>query len=146
MEGETRFSGSRLSPQLAFVWWQNENESPKKKKNLFRETPTSPWVPFRGKFRPLGPLYNPSHPLAWSLIHSYPLSAQQRLWSVFGGCPGWSESSLGTRSFCRGSYVLWFLIYWCTFVTYINHYKCSLDYACILCRRKNKQMKFSGQK
>ena len=25
MEGEKRCSGSRLSPQLAFVWWLNEN-------------------------------------------------------------------------------------------------------------------------
>ena len=31
---------------------------------------------------------------AWVL--SYPLSAQRRLW---GRCPGWSESSLGTQSF-----------------------------------------------
>ena len=25
---------------------------------------TSPWVPFRAKFRPLGQLFRPSHPLA----------------------------------------------------------------------------------
>ena len=61
-----------MSPQLAFVWWQNENESPKKKKFFFfffffRETPTSPWVPFRAKFWPLGRLFRPSRPLAWSL-------------------------------------------------------------------------------
>ena len=36
---------------------------------------------------------------AWVL--SYPLSAQQRLWSDWAdGCPGWSESSLGAQSFC----------------------------------------------
>ena len=48
---------------------------------------------------------------SWAL--SYPLSAQQRLWSDWadaertaktlirlGGCPGWSESSLGAHSFC----------------------------------------------
>ena len=45
---------------------------PKKKKKkkkifFFRETPTSPWVPFRAKFRPLGRLFRPIHPLAWSL-------------------------------------------------------------------------------
>ena len=34
---------------------------------------------------------------AWDL--SYPLSAQQRLIRP-GGCPGWSESSLGAQSFC----------------------------------------------
>ena len=33
---------------------------------------------------------------AWVLI--YPLSAQRRLISL-GGCPGWSESSLGAKSF-----------------------------------------------
>ena len=47
---------------------------PKKKKKkkkkfffLFRETPTSPCVPFRAKFWPLGRLFRPSRPLAWSL-------------------------------------------------------------------------------
>ena len=42
----------------------------KKKKKIFffffffflRETPTSPWVPFRAKFRPLGRLFRPSRP------------------------------------------------------------------------------------
>ena len=34
---------------------------------------------------------------AWVL--SYPLSAQRRLIRL-GGCPGWSESSLGAQSFC----------------------------------------------
>ena len=34
---------------------------------------------------------------AWVL--SYPLSAQRRLIRL-GGCPGWSESSLGAHSFC----------------------------------------------
>ena len=41
----------------------------KKKKFFFRETPTSPWVPFRAKFRPLGRLFRPIRPLAWSLIN-----------------------------------------------------------------------------
>ena len=39
---------------------------------------------------------------AW--VHSYPLSAQRRLWSDWDRCPGWSESSLGAHSFrwfCR---------------------------------------------
>ena len=31
-------------------------------------------------------------------VLSYPLSARQRL--RLGGCPGWSESSLGAQSFC----------------------------------------------
>ena len=35
---------------------------------FFRETPTSTWVSFRAKFRTLGRLFCPSHPLAWSLI------------------------------------------------------------------------------
>ena len=65
-----------MSPQLAFVWWQNENDSPYKKTKkqkkfffffFFRETPTYPWVPFRAKFRPLWRLFRPSCPLAWSL-------------------------------------------------------------------------------
>ena len=32
-------------------------------------------------------------------VLSYPLSAQRRLIRL-GGCPGWSESSLGAHSFC----------------------------------------------
>ena len=39
---------------------------------------------------------------AWVL--SYPLSAQWRLIRL-GGCPGWSESSLGAHSFCWFCYV-----------------------------------------
>ena len=47
---------------------------------------------------------------AW--VIRYPLSAQRRLWSAWadaqadlslislGGCPGWSESSLGAQPFC----------------------------------------------
>ena len=43
---------------------------------------------------------------AWML--SYPISAQRRLIRL-GGCPGWSESSLGAHAIllvlsCRGSY------------------------------------------
>ena len=34
-----------------------------------------------------------------SWVLSYPLSAQRRLIRL-GGCPGWSESSLGAHSFC----------------------------------------------
>ena len=40
----------------------------------------------------------------WVLI--YPLSAQRRLLISLGGCPGWSESSLGAHSFC------WFVMSW----------------------------------
>ena len=32
-------------------------------------------------------------------VLSYPMSAQRRLIRL-GGCPGWSESSLGAQSFC----------------------------------------------
>ena len=38
-----------------------------KKIFFFRETPISPWVSFRAKFRPLGQLFGPSRPLAYSL-------------------------------------------------------------------------------
>ena len=39
------------------------------------------------------------HSLRCPLEVSYPLSAQRRL-VILGGCPGWSESSLGVQSFC----------------------------------------------
>ena len=39
-----------------------------KKKYFFRETPTTPSIPFRVKFWPLGRLFCPSHPLAYSLV------------------------------------------------------------------------------
>ena len=71
MEGETRCSGSRLSDNVntACICVVTEWKwvSLKKKKFFFRETPTSPWAPFRAKFRPLGRLFRPSRPLAWSL-------------------------------------------------------------------------------
>ena len=51
---------------------------------------------------------------AWVL--SYPLSAQRRLWSdwadALGGCPGWSESSLGAHSFCWFCHVMAHIINW----------------------------------
>ena len=41
------------------------------KKNIIiffcRETPTSPWITFTAKFGPLGRLFHPSRPLAYSL-------------------------------------------------------------------------------
>ena len=75
MEGETQYSCSRLSDNgttacicVVTEWkWVSLR---KKKKNFFfffGETPTSPWVPFRAKFRPLERLVRPSRPLAWSL-------------------------------------------------------------------------------
>ena len=80
MEGETRCSGSRLSDYVTIAcicvvteWkWVSLKKKKKKKKIFFffRETPTSPWVPFRAKFRPLGRLFRPSRPLAWSLTPS----------------------------------------------------------------------------
>ena len=39
-----------------------------KKITFFMETPTSPWVPFSVKFRPLGRLFCPSCPQAYSLV------------------------------------------------------------------------------
>ena len=33
---------------------------------VFRETPTSPWVPFRDKFMPLWRIFSPCRPLAYS--------------------------------------------------------------------------------
>ena len=47
--------------------WVSLKKKKKKKNFFFRETPTSPWVPFRAKFRPLGRLFRPCRPLAWSL-------------------------------------------------------------------------------
>ena len=74
MEGETRCSGRRLSyvttACICVVTEWKWVSLKKKKKNFFfffRETPTSLWVPFRAKFRPLGRLFRPSRPLAWSL-------------------------------------------------------------------------------
>ena len=57
-------SGSKLSPQLAYMWRQNEKESQMK-------TSTSPWVQFRAKFRPLGRPFHPSHPLAQSVYYCF---------------------------------------------------------------------------
>ena len=37
------------------------------KKNFFRETPTSPWVPFRVKLRPIAQIFCPNHHLAYSI-------------------------------------------------------------------------------
>ena len=74
MEGETQCSGSRLSDNVTtaciFVVteWKWVPLKKKKKKYIFffffffRETPTSPWVSFRAKFRPLGRLFRPSRP------------------------------------------------------------------------------------
>ena len=45
---------------------------------------------------------------AWVL--SYPLSAQRRLIRL-GGCPSWSESSLGAHSFCCFCHVVAHLIF-----------------------------------
>ena len=56
-----RLSGDRMKMSL-----------PKKKKSFFffflRETSTSLWVPFWAKFQPLGRLFRPSCPLAYSQI------------------------------------------------------------------------------
>ena len=74
MEGETRCSGSRLSDNVTIACicvvteWKWVSLKKKKKNFFLRETPTSPWVPFRAKFRPLGRLFRPSRPLAWSLF------------------------------------------------------------------------------
>ena len=43
-------------------------------------------------------------------VLSYPLSTQWRLLIRLGGCPGWSESSLGAHSFC------WFVMRWLNWI------------------------------
>ena len=45
----------------------------------------------------------------WAL--SYPLSAQRRL-TRQGGCPGWSESSLGAQPFCWFCHVVAHMLHW----------------------------------
>ena len=68
MEGETRCSGSRLSDNVTTADRMKMSLPKKKKKKyfffFFRETTTSPWDPFRAKFRPLWRLFRPSRPLA----------------------------------------------------------------------------------
>ena len=72
MEGETQCSGSRLSDNVTTACICVVTEWKWVSLFFFRETPTSPWVPFRAKFRPLGRLFRPSRPLAWSLaLESY---------------------------------------------------------------------------
>ena len=70
---------------------------------------------------------------AWGL--SYPLSAQRRLWSDWvdaqadlslirlGGCPGWSESSLGAKSFV-GFVMSWLTLFWFLHY-YLKYFKLS---------------------
>ena len=62
-------SGSRLWPQLVFVWWQNEKEAPLGpiKKGFLGRLPVPHWGPFRAKVWPLGWPFHPSRPLAYSL-------------------------------------------------------------------------------
>ena len=73
MEGETWCSGIRLSDNVTTADRMKMSLPKKKKKKIFffffffRETTTSPWDPIRAKFRPLGRLFRPSRPLAWSL-------------------------------------------------------------------------------
>ena len=50
------------------------------------------------------PVWSESSLSAWRKL-GYPLSTQRRLIRL-GGCPGWSESSLGAQSFC------WFCTRW----------------------------------
>ena len=110
MEGETRCSGSRLSDNVTTAYicvvteWRWVSLKKKEKKKIlfffffffFRETPTSPWFPFRAKFRPLGQLFRPIRPLAWSLdIHNLRLSR-------FSQLKGFSRATLS----CDSSYCL----------------------------------------
>ena len=98
MEGETRCSGSRLSDNVTtaciFVVTEWKWVSLKQKKNFFfSETPTSPWVPFRAKFRPLGQVFHPSRPLAWSL------SFAPRIWNNMGAVrSAWPNDKVGLMS------------------------------------------------
>ena len=61
---------------------QNEMSLPKKYIYIFRESSTSPWVPFKAKFRCLGRQFCPSLPLAHSLgssessLHPYVISTK----------------------------------------------------------------------
>ena len=67
-------------------------------------------------------------------VLSYPLSAQLRLIRL-GGCPGWSESSLGAHSFCWFCHVLaqicmFFVLVWFDFCFMalqhiFGHFRCS---------------------
>ena len=56
-------------------------------------------------------------------VLSYPLSTQRRLIRL-GGCPGWSESSLGAHSFC------WF----CHVMAHIKNF---LLWSCMICIKCN---------
>ena len=69
---------------------------------------TTTWQNQQNEHAPSEDLDQPGHRPVWSVfavrmkkpwVLSYPLSAQRRLIRV-GGCPGWSESSLGAHSFC----------------------------------------------
>ena len=76
MEGEIWCCGSIFHHNLCLCGIRMKM-SLHKKRFFFRETPTSPWVPFRVKFRPLGHYFALVAPLAYSLNSA-----------------GWSESLL----------------------------------------------------
>ena len=49
--------------------------------NFLGEIPTSPWVPFRGTFRPIGRQFCPSCPLAYSLMISLKIiTSEEIIW------------------------------------------------------------------
>ena len=74
---------------------------------------------------------------AW--VHSYPLSAQRRLIRL-GGCPGWSESSLGAQSFCWFCHVAAHISFFSFSVMELLFYQWSSAHGfslVLLCRMKN---------
>ena len=104
--------------------------------NLVKSIWAALWQNQQNHCAPSGDSDQPGHPpslirvfsvrmkKAWAL--SYPLNAQRRLIRL-GGCPGWSESSLGTQSFCwfchkvaQICFSIWvdgLLIYFCLYFT-----------------------------
>ena len=74
--------------------WKGRNEPPHDKTKKMACAPSKdaaqPWQPLS-----LIRVFDVRMNKAW--IFSYPLSAQRRLIRL-GGCPGWSESSLGTHA------------------------------------------------
>ena len=77
-------------------------------------------------------------------VLSYPLSAQRRLIRL-GGCPGWSESSLGEHSFCLFCHVAAHMY----MISIVSWYYSLLPFICqnvVLCWQKvRKQFSYAFQ-
>ena len=78
---------------------------------FFKETPSSPWVPFRKNFRPPEQLFCPSCPLAYSLMkygHHFNLTIHNGE-SLYSSCK-WSGKTMQIHpSFSRSSY--WYILF-----------------------------------